>query len=97
MKVTSALTRNHEDTLRVFRRMVFNVAAHNRDDHAKNFAFTMSEAGEWALSPAYDIGFAPGPGGEHTMTILGEGRAPAREHVLKLAKQFDIKLKDATT
>ena len=96
MKVTSALTRNHEDVLRVFRRMVFNVAAHNRDDHAKNFAFMMNEAGEWSLSPAYDLGSAAGPGGEHTMTIAGEGRAPAREHMMKLAKQFDIKPKDAT-
>jgi hypothetical protein len=30
------------------------------------------------------------------MTILGRGRAPAREHVMKLAKQFDIKPKSAT-
>ncbi len=96
MKVTSALTRNYADTLRVFRRMVFNIAAHNRDDHAKNFAFIMDEAGEWSLSPAYDLGFAPGPGGEHTMTVMGEGRAPARENILKLAKQFDIKSKDAS-
>jgi len=95
MKVTGALTRNHEDILRAFRRMVFNIAAHNRDDHAKNFAFVMNEAGEWSLSPAYDLGFAAGPGGEHTMSILGEGRAPTREHVLKLAKQFDIKPKSA--
>jgi len=95
MKVTSALTRNHQDLLRVFRQMVFNIAAHNRDDHAKNFAFLMSEAGEWSLSPAYDLGFAPGPGGEHAMTVAGEGRAPTRDHVLQLAKQFDLKSKDA--
>src|SRR5205807_1299647 len=95
MKVTSALTRNHQDVRQVFRRMVFNIAAHNRDDHAKNFAFIMNPRGEWSLSPAYDLGFAPGPGGEHTMTVLGEGRAPTREHVLKLASQFDLKKKDA--
>jgi serine/threonine-protein kinase HipA len=97
MKVTSALTRNYQDMLRVFRRMVFNIASHNRDDHAKNFAFVMNDTGEWLLSPAYDLGFASGPGGEHTMTIMGEGRVPAREHVLQLAKQFDIKTKEATT
>ncbi len=95
MKVTSALTRNNEDMLRVFRRMVFNIAAHNRDDHAKNFAFAMDEAGEWSLAPAYDLGFATGPGGEHTMTVAGEARAPARDHVLQLAKQFGIKPKAA--
>lgn len=96
MKVTNALTRNYQDLLRAFRRMVFNVAAHNRDDHAKNFAFVMNDTGEWSLSPAYDLCFATGPGGEHTMTVAGEGRAPTREHVLQLAKQFDIKSKDAT-
>jgi len=95
MKVTSALTRNHQDVVQVFRRMVFNVAAHNRDDHAKNFAFVMNDAGDWALSPAYDLGFATGPGGEHTMTIMGEGRAPTRVHALQLAAKFDIKKSDA--
>jgi serine/threonine-protein kinase HipA len=95
LKVTIALTRNHVDTLRAFRRMAFNVASHNRDDHAKNFAFIMNEAGEWSLSPAYDLICAPGPGGEHTMTIAGEGRSPTREHLLQLAKQFDIEPKNA--
>jgi serine/threonine-protein kinase HipA len=94
MKVTSALTRNYQDSLRVFRQMVFNIAAHNRDDHAKNFAFMMNRRSEWSLSPAYDLGFAPGPGGEHTMSIMGEGRAPGRQQVLQLAKQFDLNKKD---
>lgn len=97
MKVTNALTRNYQDLLRVVRRMAFNIAGHNRDDHAKNFAFIMNEEGEWSLSPAYDLGFAPGPGGEHTMTIMGEGREPKREHILQLAKQFDIKPSEANS
>ena len=96
LKVTSALTRNHQDLLRAFRLMAFNIVTHNRDDHAKNFAFVMNPSGEWALSPAYDLSFALGPGGEHTMTVMGEGRAPAREHVLQLAKQFDIRPKEVT-
>ncbi|HRK29779.1 MAG TPA: type II toxin-antitoxin system HipA family toxin [Tepidisphaeraceae bacterium] len=95
LKVTRTLTRNHQDVLKVFRRMVFNIVAHNRDDHAKNFAFVMNPAGEWSLSPAYDLTYAAGPGGEHTMTVAGEGREPTREYVLKLAEQFDIKLKQA--
>lgn len=40
-KVTQALTRNHRDLLRLFRLMVFNVVAHHRDDHTKNFAFML--------------------------------------------------------
>lgn len=38
-----------------FRRMVFNVAAANCDDHTKNHSFTMASGGTWALSPAYDV------------------------------------------
>lgn len=90
LKVTRALTRNHQDVLQVFRRMVFNVAAHNRDDHAKNFAFVMSREGQWSLSPAYDVTFSRGPGGEHSMSVAGEGGQPLREHVLRLADEFEI-------
>ncbi len=95
IKVTRVLTRNHADVLRLFRRMVFNVAAHNRDDHAKNFAFLMNSAGEWTLTPAYDLTYSEGPGGEHTMTLLGEGRAPGSDHCLRLAVAAGIKSRQA--
>jgi len=95
LKVTMALTRSQQDVLRVFRRMVFNIAAHNRDDHVKNFAFILGQDGLWSLSPAYDLTFASGPGGEHTMTVLGEGRQPTAEHCLKLARQYGIRDADA--
>ncbi len=71
--------------------MAFNVGAHNRDDHAKNIAFLMDEQGQWSLSPTYDLTFSQGPGGEHSMTVLGEGREPKRSHCLTLAAQFGIK------
>jgi len=71
--------------------MLFNVLAHNRDDHAKNFSFILNDVtGQWALSPAYDLTFAHGPGGEHSTTVAGEGRAPGRHHFAQLAKQYDI-------
>jgi len=95
LDVTRILTKNHRDVLEGYRRMVFNVLAHNRDDHVKNFAFRMSAEGSWELAPAYDLVFAPGPGGEHTMTIAGEGRAPARSHLLKLADLTGITGRDA--
>lgn len=96
-KVTSLLTRNHCDVRQLFRLMVFNVAAHNRDDHAKNFAFLLDEeTGEWSLAPAYDLTHALGPGGEHTTTILGEGRRPTRDHCLKVAEPAGVKPREAT-
>jgi len=95
LKVTRILTRNHADVLRVFRQMAFNIAAHNRDDHGKNFAFLLPYGGEWALTPAYDLTFAPGPGGEHTMTVRGEGRHPSREHCMALAGDAGVRGREA--
>ncbi len=90
LEVTRILTRNHRQVLECYRRMVFNVLTHNRDDHVKNFAFRMTAAGEWRLAPAYDLVFSPGPGGEHSMTVAGEGRAPGRSHLLRLAEPAGI-------
>ncbi len=61
-----------------FRRMVFNVAAVNRDDHTKNQSFLMTPEGRWSLAPAYDIGFAwnPNPDNwthQHQMLVNGKG------------------------
>ena len=84
IQVTTQLTRNHADVHEAFRRMLFNVAAHNRDDHAKNFAFVMAPDGAWSLAPAYDLTASKGPSGEHTMTIAGEGLAPTREHASRV-------------
>ena len=91
LKAAWVLTQNHQEVLKAFRRMAFNVLAHNRDDHVKNFAFVLDDStGQWSLSPAYDLTCAPGPGGEHTMTVHGEGRRPTREDMLALGEQAGI-------
>jgi len=96
LKATAVLTRNHQEVLKAFRRMVFNVFAHNRDDHAKNFAFLQDEAtGMWSLAPAYDLTFSAGPGGEHSMTLAGEGRAPGAAQILKLGAAAGVNRPEA--
>jgi len=75
----------------MFRLTVFNLFTHNRDDHAKNFSFVMQEDSTWKLSPAYDLTFSYGPGGEHSTTYLGVGKNPTSETLLKLAKKHNIK------
>jgi serine/threonine-protein kinase HipA len=98
LKATDILTRDHQDVLRAFRRMAFNVLAHNRDDHVKNFSYIMdpeAEACHWALGPAYDLTFATGPGGEHTTTVAGEGRDPGVEQMLRVAAPAGIDAKKA--
>ena len=91
LQATWLLTRHIEEVKNMFRLATFNVLAHNRDDHAKNFAFLMQEDGTWNLSPAYDLTFSAGPGGEQSTMVMGEGRSPGTTHLLKLAEAFDIK------
>lgn len=91
LQVTRKLTRNEAAVTEMFRRACFNVFAHNRDDHSRNFAFLMDDRGEWRPSPAYDLTFAHGPGGEHTMLVAGEGRSPGPAQLAALAAQLDLK------
>ncbi len=91
LKTARALTRNEGDVLELFRRACFNVLAHNRDDHARNFAFLMNARGTWRVSPAYDLTYSHGPGGEHTMLIDTEGANPTRAHLEKLAASVGLR------
>ncbi|OAZ63457.1 Non-specific serine/threonine protein kinase [Acetobacter pasteurianus] len=75
----------------IFRRMVFNVRALNRDDHVRNHAFLMNAAGEWSLAPAYDVSFSAGPGGEHSIAIAGDGRYPGKGAINEVARVAGIK------
>ena len=82
MKLTKILTRD-EDVENMFRRMCFNVFAHNRDDHSKNFTYLYDEVNDqWRLSPAYDLTYSNTYYGEHTTTVDGNGRNPGRKELL---------------
>ena len=84
------VTRQQPDVERMLRRMVFNVAAHNRDDHAKQHAFLMNEKGTWRLAPAYDLNFTAGPGGEHYLAVNGRGTGISRTDVLAIAARQSV-------
>lgn len=88
--LTGMLTRDVREVEKMFRLAVFNVLAHNRDDHAKNFSFLMDEAGEWKLAPGYDLTFSSGPRGEQSTMVVGEGRNPTLEHLIKLGNEAKI-------
>ncbi|VHO00887.1 type II toxin-antitoxin system HipA family toxin [Candidatus Rhabdochlamydia sp. T3358] len=91
MKATLWLTKDSQEGEKQFRAAVFNVLSHNRDDHAKNFSFLMDEKGTWRVSPAYDLTFSSGPGGEHCSMIMREGKNPTLYHLLKLAEISNIR------
>jgi serine/threonine-protein kinase HipA len=84
------LTRDIREVEKLYRLAVFNVLAHNRDDHAKNFSFLMDAQGVWKLSPAYDLTFSSGLKGEQSTMVLGEGRNPKEEHLIKLGLEAKI-------
>lgn len=73
----------------IFRRMAFNVAAANHDDHTKNHAFMLAEGGQWALSPAYDVTHAFNPHGQwtsqHQMSVAGKFAHITRRDLMAVA------------
>ncbi len=90
MALTGILTRDIREVERMYQLAVFNVLAHNRDDHAKNFSFLMNDTGKWKLSPAYDLTFSSGPRGEQSTMVMGEGRNPTVTHLIKLGAEANI-------
>lgn len=86
LRLTRRLTNDQRDVTQMFRRAVFNVAAHNRDDHSKNTSFVMAPDGQWRLAPAYDLTWSAGPGGEHTTDVAGKGTNITRDDLLSLAR-----------
>jgi len=95
LKATMALTKDYRQVEEAFRRMAFNVLAHNRDDHVKNFSYLMDRSGEWRFAPAYDIVFSQGPRGEHTMAVAGEAARPTERDMLRVAEDCDVDLRRA--
>lgn len=89
------LTQDQREVMVLFSLAAFNVAAHNRDDHAKQFSFLMDCGGAWRAAPAYDLTFSDGINGEHTTTIDGEGSAPGDADLLRLARKAGLRKADA--
>jgi serine/threonine-protein kinase HipA len=88
--LTSSLARDVREVEKIYQLAVFNVLAHNRDDHSKNFSFLMNEMGEWKLSPAYDLTFSSGPRGEQSTLVMGEGKTPTVQHLRKLGQEAGL-------
>ncbi|MDB5026813.1 MAG: hypothetical protein JWO66_502 [Candidatus Eremiobacteraeota bacterium] len=94
LRLVRAVTRDQSEVEEMFRRMVFNVVAHNRDDHAKQHAFIYDPvAKRWQLTPAYDLSHSSGPGGEHYLAVAGEGRDVSARAINAVAAAHDVKPK----
>lgn len=91
MTLTLELTKDYSEVEKMYRLMCFNVYAHNRDDHSKNFTFLYDEDRQaWKLSPAYDLTYSNSLGGEHATSVNGNGRDPSRKDILAIAEHIGI-------
>lgn len=96
MKLTLQLTKSMEECEKLYRLMCFNVFAHNRDDHSKNFTYMYKETEKrWVLSPAYDLTYSNSIGGEHATTVNGNGKNPTMEDILAVAKKNGLNITKA--
>lgn len=88
LQLTMRLTGDYQELEKLYRLMCFNVFAHNRDDHSKNFSYVY-EQGRWQLSPAYDLTYSSSIGGEHATMVNGNGSDPGMKDLLaeNIAKQ----------
>lgn len=96
MRLTLHMTSEISECEKLFRLMCFNVFAHNRDDHSKNFSYLYLEnESRWVLSPAYDLTYSNSIGGEHATTVHGNGTNPGLDDVLAVAKDIGISQRKA--
>ena len=72
----------------LFRRVTFNVAVGNRDDHLRNHGFVLGKTG-WRLAPAFDVN----PNidkGEHVLNLDDADNRPNLETVLGTAMFYGL-------
>ena len=85
----------YPDIEQMYRRMVFNVAARNHDDHTKNHSFIMDREGEWRVAPAYDLCYAYSPSGKwtsrHQLSLNNKRNDFTYEDLLSVAKSMNIR------
>jgi serine/threonine-protein kinase HipA len=81
--------------LETLRRMAFNVAAANCDDHPKNFSFLIRQGEtKWQLAPAYDVTYAYNPSNkwvsQHLMSVNGKFQSITRSDVRAVADAYGM-------
>jgi serine/threonine-protein kinase HipA len=76
------------DLEQLFRRVAFNVAVGNRDDHLRNHGFVLGKHG-WRLSPAFDVNPNTDKA-EHVLNIDDTDNLPSLETVLGTAMFYGL-------
>lgn len=88
--------RAQADSHELFRRMVFNILVGNVDDHLRNHALLMDDAGKFVLSPAFDL--VPQPLAASSPQAIGVGalgRPSTMENAVSQCGRFLLKPDEA--
>ena len=84
-----------QDLIELWKRIVFNMAVSNTDDHLRNHAFIFTENG-WRLSPLYDVNPVP-YGDELSLNVDEEDNSINIDLAIQTAVRFGISEADAMT
>jgi serine/threonine-protein kinase HipA len=76
------------DLVQLFRRVAFNVAIGNRDDHLRNHGFILNRSG-WRLAPAFDVNPNMDKA-EHVLNIDDVDNRPDLNTVLETAAFYGL-------
>ena len=82
-----------KDLLELWKRIVFNMAITNTDDHLRNHAFILTQNG-WTLSPLYDVNPVP-YGDELSLNVDEEDNRINVDLAIRTAARFGIHKVDA--
>lgn len=82
-----------EDLKELWKRIVFNMAVSNTDDHLRNHGFVLTSKG-WRLSALYDVNPIP-DGASLSLNVSEEDNSLSVELAVEVAEQFMMPQKEA--
>jgi len=88
--VTAVSPQATADLHQLWRRIAFHVLISNTDDHLRNHAFLHRHAGQWVLSPAFDVNPNPEPPRELSLAIDESDPAATVANVRSVARYFRL-------
>jgi serine/threonine-protein kinase HipA len=91
IKMNGANPKN--DLIELWKRIVFNMAITNSDDHLRNHGFILTNTG-WQLSPLYDVNPVP-YGDTLSLNVSEDDNSIDIELALETAAYYDISFSDA--
>lgn len=78
----------NQDISELWKRIIFNMAVSNTDDHLRNHGFLLSKNG-WTLSPLYDVNPIP-YGDELSLNVTYDENRISIETLMEFARLIDF-------